>query len=72
MPRKSQLKEVPIFPTSCETGHNFVPYSQDGAQASEYYKEDTQGRRITNAVYAMLYCTKCGETKEISIVTRRR
>lgn len=74
MTRKPNLKEVGIFPSSCETGHNFTPLndSKDPEHIRGYYKQDAKGNYLTNAVYGILFCTRCGETKEISIVNRRR
>jgi len=70
---KPNLKEVSIFPNSCELGHNFVPYDDNKEDRIKgYYHYDGKGNAITTTVYATLYCTKCGETKEIAIVNRRR
>lgn len=71
---KVKLKETTIFPLPCEKGHSFIQLN-DNAEPEHirgFYKEDAKGNRITNTVYGILFCTKCGETKEIAIVNRRR
>lgn len=70
---KPNIKEVNIFPSTCESGHNFTQYndtSEDGIKG--FYKRDAREKADTSKVYAMLYCTKCAETKEITIINRRR
>lgn len=70
MPRKAQLREVPIFPMSCEKGHNFQPLVDEDNQVRGYYKRDSNGDKANPNVYGMLYCNKCGDTKEIVIVNK--
>lgn len=66
---KNKLKEVGIFPNSCETGHNFVPFRDNVEDhVNGYYKRNARGDAISSTVYTTLFCTKCGETKEIAIV----
>lgn len=68
-----QPKEVGIFPTTCETGHNFVPFVESLEDRNPgFYKRDSRDKADPSKVYATLYCTKCGETKEIVIVNRRK
>lgn len=51
--------------TKCASNnHNYQMVQERG-----YYK-NLNGKQETAIVYNMLYCTKCGETKEI-IVCRR-
>jgi hypothetical protein len=75
--RKPKLKEVGMFPKPCESGHNFQPLNDVNSNDGEnhirgYYKEDARGNRISKTVYGLLFCSRCGETKEITIVNRRR
>lgn len=57
--------QVELFPISCaEDGHNFQ-MADDG-----YYKEDENGERNKLKVFRMIYCTRCGENKEIMVVNR--
>lgn len=73
MPRKTQiLKEVPIFPISCEKGHNFQPIREDDGSVRGYYKKNGNDEKITDKVYSILYCNQCGNTKEIIIVNYER
>ncbi len=70
---KLKLKEVGIFPNPCEMGHAFTPYNDthEPDRAKGYYKSKN-GKADTSKVYAMLYCSKCGATKEITIINRLR
>jgi hypothetical protein len=73
--KRKQLVEVGIFPDPCELGHSFVPYNdtyEDRVRGFYKRKSNASDDVDSSKVYAMLYCTKCGETKEIAIVNRLR
>lgn len=71
--RKPEVKEVPIFPMSCEKGHNYEPIRRDDdGGVNGYYKRNGDGEKITDAVYCILFCNQCGGTKEIVMVNYRR
>lgn len=71
--RKPELKEVTIFPMSCEKGHSFKPLRKnDDGEVEGYYKKDEKDERIKDKVYCILYCSQCGTTKEIVMVNYRR
>lgn len=68
-----KLKEVGIFPKLCESGHSFVPFIENTEDRNPgFYKRDARDKADSSKVYATLYCTKCGNTKEIVIVNRRK
>jgi hypothetical protein len=71
--RKPQLKEVPIFPNPCERGHNYSPlYRAENGEIRGYYPVDDKGNKDRTKVMGTLYCTRCGETKDIVIVNYER
>lgn len=68
MSRKPKLKEVPIFPLPCERGHNYTPlYRAENGEIRGYYQTDDKGNKDRSKVMGTLFCTRCGETKEITI-----
>jgi hypothetical protein len=68
--KRIQLKEVPIFEMSCEKGHNFAPVVDSEGEVRGYYKSlnGDKAEKDRARVYGMLFCSKCGVTKEIVIV----
>lgn len=70
---KQILEETTIFPLACERGHDFKPIRVDSSgEIDGYYKRDEDGNSIKGEVYCMLFCSKCGGTKEIVMVRYRR
>lgn len=49
----------------CEDGHDFE-MAGDG-----YYKNDSEGHRIVDVVYRMIFCNRCGANIEIIVADRR-
>lgn len=68
MPRKLQPKEVPIFPLPCEKGHNYTPLNRaENGEVRGHYLVDDKGKKDRSKVMGTLFCTRCGETKEILV-----
>lgn len=69
--KKTEPKEVGIFPMSCERGHNFQPLRRNGdGEIDGYYKHSNE-EAIKSKLYCMLWCNQCGATKEIVMINRR-
>lgn len=61
MKNKEDINQIPLF---CQDGHDF-DMAGDG-----YYKNAEDGNRITQVVYRMIFCLKCGINLEIIIANR--
>lgn len=61
----SQNIQTELFPISCaEEGHNFQMADQG------YYKDGQNNERDKLKVFRMIFCTRCGDNKEIMVVNR--
>lgn len=69
--KKLELKEVGIFPMSCERGHNFQPLRRNETGEIDGYYKHVKDEQDKSKLYCMLWCNQCGATKEIVMINRR-
>lgn len=65
--KKVQINKIS---SPCDIGHNYQPLNRgDNGEIKGRYAVDVNGKKDLTKVLGTLYCTKCGETKDIVVAT---